>query len=237
MKVSTIVPLTVGLALPRYASALTVFSFDSSSAAGWTVTGGGAVNATPYVVTIFGNYSPVLSVATTGNAAGTFLPGGSAANFDGFWIADYTFSLPANAVNVQFDYTKFFADGRGVLKLNGTIINSAGFPGVGGSLDGFMIFTAGGQPQPYTFNGPFGNVSGSATSGFNIGGVNTIEVIMNNTAVSVASPMVGLPDLDGTGLGIVGTISYAVPEPSFATLALAALGGAFLRIHRTTATK
>jgi hypothetical protein len=229
MKSFSLALIALSVLSPHASRGVTIL-FDTSSATGWTATGGGAVNVTPYVVANFGNYAyPVLSVTQFGNAPGAFLPGGSLANFSGFWIADYTFTLPGNAVNVQFNYSRFFADGRGVMKLNGTIIDSAGYPDGLGSLAGVMVFTEGGSPQPYTFNGPFGNVTGSVSSGFIAGGVNTIEFIMNNTADTVAGVMTGnLSPVDGTGLGISGVISYAVPEPASAGLLLSGAIGLWL---------
>src|SRR5579859_6116291 len=65
-------------------------SVDTLTAA-WTVSGGGATNATPFI-----NGSGI-SVTSNTFQTGTFVSGGSAANFDGFWTARLTFSLPGNA--------------------------------------------------------------------------------------------------------------------------------------------
>ena len=210
--------LTTSVALLPLTAQATTINFDTGSAAGWTVNGGGAVGASPYVIPNFPNYgNSVLSVTSTGNnLGGTFLPGGSVSSFDGFWTATYSFFLPATATGVQFDYSNFFADGRAVLELNGNIVGSAGFVGSSG-FNGFMVFTDGANPQAYTFDGTI--VSGSATTGFILGQVNTITAIINNTTGGCDNPMEGLVGTDGTGMGLTGSISY-VPEPSVAGLLL-----------------
>ncbi len=219
MKLIPTLLIVSGMLAPLFADAA-VFSINTASAAGWTATAGGAVGATPFVVNGFGNANgqPVLSITSSGNSAGSFLPGGSLANFDGFWTAKINFTLPADAFNVQFSFINFFADDRAVLRLNGNIISSTGAVAPGGSLNGFMVFTDGGPAQPYTFVGPFGTVSGNVTSGF-VPGLNTLDLILNNTGVGLGGGIVpGLAPNDGTGFGINGTLTYSVPEPSLAGL-------------------
>lgn len=212
----------------------TIYTFDTGTASEWSVTAGGAVNVQPYIYNVpdpnqyVGN---VITVTSTANGNGTFLPGGSIANYDGYWTAVYTFSLPANAANIVLNYSKFFADDRAVLMLNGNIIDSTGDP-TAGSYVGYMVLTDGSPAIPYTFNSPDGQVSGTATSGFNIGGLNTIEVILNDTVLNgtgggVAGTMQGhLTSNDGTGMGLTGNISFTVvPEPSIGAFGLMALFG------------
>jgi hypothetical protein len=208
------------LAVLPLTSGATTLNFDTGSAVGWTASGGGAIAATPYVIPNYPNYgNSVLSVTSTGNnLGGTFLPGGSVAGFDGFWTATYSFFLPANATGVQFSYSNFFADGRAVLELNGNIVGSAGFATSGGGYNGVMVFSDGAAAQPYTFNGSL--VSGSSTTGFLLGQVNLITAIINNTTGSCADPMVGLVGADGTGMGLAGSLTYSVPEPSAVALFL-----------------
>jgi hypothetical protein len=192
------------------------FYFDTQSSAGWLATAGGAVDATPYVVANnFGGKS--VSITSTSTDSGTFLSGGSLANFDGYWTAKYSFYLPPEAANVQMDYTHFSCDDRGVMKFNGNIIDSVGLP-QGGSYDGFMVFTEGGGSQAYTFNGgPM--TSGAVASGFIIGGMNTIEGIVNNTHYGVTGPLDTLAWDNGTGFGLYATVSYTlIPEPSSAAM-------------------
>jgi hypothetical protein len=221
--------------IPNLAQA-TIYTFDTSTASDWSVTAGGAVNAQPY---IYNDQDPsqyvgnLITVTSTANGNGTFLPGGSLANFDGYWTAVYNFSLPANAVNIVLNYSNFFTDDRGVLMLNGNIINSTGGSSAG-SYVGSMVLTDGSAAIPYTFNSPNGQVSGTATSGFNVGGLNTIEVILNNTSTGVVGTMEGnLSPFDGTAMGLTGNISFsAVPEPSIGAFGLMALIG-FAFVART----
>jgi len=221
--------LALAVVLPSLARGDSIY-VNTTSSAGWAVTGGGAVDATPFVVSNWGNYheQSVIALTSTGNDVGMFVSGGSLANFNGFWTATYSFTLPSDATAVQFSYSEFFGDDRGVMRLNGAIVGSAGLPTSPGDYSGVMVFTDGGLPQPYTFNGPYGYVSGTVTSGFNIGGTNTLQFIINNTGIGIDGTMHGdLAWNDGTGLGIKGTISYAiVPEPS--VLAVLGLAGLFV---------
>jgi hypothetical protein len=108
------------------------------------------------------------------------------------------------------------------------MVDSVGiYPG-----EGSMVLTDGGPLVPYTFNGPGGSVSGTVTSGFNIGGVNTLEAIINNTGDTIYGPCSNMLFVgDWTQLGLTGTITYdLVPGPSVATLSIA--GAALLGVRR-----
>jgi hypothetical protein len=232
-----LVIIACALVFPKPAQA-TIYNFDTGTASEWSVTAGGAVNVQPYIYNVpdpnqyVGN---VITVTSTANGNGTFLPGGSIANYDGYWTAVYSFSLPANVADIVLNYSKFFADDRAVLMLNGNIIDSTGLP-TGGSSVGSMVLTDGSPAIPYTFDSPDGQVSGTVASGFNVGGLNTIEVILNDTVLNgtgggVAGTMQGhLTSNDGTGMGLTGTISFTVvPEPSVGAFGLlTALGFAFV---------
>jgi hypothetical protein len=203
------------LALRGYSQ--TVVQFDTDTASEWTVSGGGAQGVTPFVIENYpeGNpssYYDFLSVTSTGDSTGTFLQGGSLADFSGFWVVDYTFTLPSTATNISLDYGDFFADDRAVLALNGQVVDSTGIISIEGA-PGSMVFTDGGDLQPYSFNGPFS--SGTLDSGFNVGGSNTLEVIVNNTGTGTYGPDKDISPGDTTLLGLSGTISYSeVPEPN-----------------------
>lgn len=196
-------------------------SFDTTTTTGWTATASGAINANPFVVyaqeTIGsgGNqYHDFLSVTSTGDNSGTFLQGGSIGNFTGFWIADYSFVLPQNATGVNFSYDNFFADDRAVLYLNGQAITATGIYADQGG--GEMVLTDGGNPQSYSFTSA---ISGTTSSGFNIGGENTIEVIVNNTGQGIYGSNKNVSQGDDTFLSLSGTISYSpAPEPSSAAM-------------------
>ncbi|MGO8698536.1 MAG: hypothetical protein ACLQVY_12545 [Limisphaerales bacterium] len=217
-----ILTITTVLAMNGRSQIVTV-PIDTGTAA-WTVTGGGATQVSPYVLSgfAFGSptgpnvYEPALSVTSTGSSTGTFLPGGSLANFDGFWLADFTFYLPPNATDVSLNFANFYVDDRAVLTLNDSIFAAVGT--MGGS-SGPMVFTDGGPLVPYSsFNSSVdGFVSGTVTSGFNIGGENTIEAIINNTDQGVNGPDINISALDGTSFALSGAVSYstaAVPEPT-----------------------
>jgi hypothetical protein len=195
--------------------------FNTASPSSWTVTGGGAQNATPYIVNYAEGSPPVnynfLSVTSTGDSTGSFVQGGSLSSFTGFWLANYTFYLPSNAQNVSLTYNNFFADDRAVLTLNGQTIGATGIISIQGA-PGEMVFNDGGNIQPYSFSGEFS--SGGITSGFNVGGLNTIEAIVNNTGTGIYGSDRNISPGDTAFLGVSGTISYIVPEPS----ALALLG-------------
>jgi hypothetical protein len=214
--------------LSRVAASADTINFDTGTASEWQATGGGAVNATPYVVFGGGTYmGNLITVTSDESYTGMFLPGGSLANFDGFWTATFHFSLPANASNVQLNFANYINDDRGVLELNGNIISSSGIPN--GGFTGSMVFTDGGPLLPYTFtafNSPNSSVTGMVNSGFNIGGVNTLTAIINNTFNGVAGPLTNIGPGDGTAMGLTGTISYTVPEPSTAAVTLIGLGSA-----------
>jgi hypothetical protein len=178
---------------------------------------------------------PVVSITSDVRETGTFLSGGSIANFTGFWTARFSFTLPSNAYDVQLNFSKLFGDDRVVMKLNGTIISSAGIVAPGNSLNGFMVMTDGGPSQAYTFAGQSGSVSGSVSTGF-VSGLNTLDFIVNNTGNNLAGALKpSLASNDGTEVGIEGSVLFSVPEPSCTSLALLALGGVFLRSRKARA--
>jgi hypothetical protein len=201
-------------------------AIDTSVPSRWAVSGGGAVGVTPYHSAAWPAY---LYITSNDDSTGSFLPGGSYANFHGFWKADFTFSLPSSATNVRLDFANFHGDDRAVLTLNGNALAATGVDGPG---QGYMVLTDGGALQPYTFDNL---TSGSATSGFNLGGVNTIEIIVNNTGNGISAPNQGFAySGDYTYVGLTGTISYTlVPEPSAAILvSVGSLLFGFWRIGR-----
>ena len=215
-----ILTITCGLAVCGYSQVYTI-PFDTGTATDWTVTGGGAIRATPYVASFGVPAIPCITMTSDSGSTGSFVPGGSVANFDGFWVADFTFSLPSNATGVSLNYWNFYVDDRAVLTLNGQIIDAAGLTYFGQlNSVGSMVFTDGGPLQPYSsFKMSDETASGVVTSGFNLGGVNTLEAIINNTDSGVYGPDRDISPTDGTFLGLSGTFSYSVvPEPSSALI-------------------
>jgi hypothetical protein len=182
----------------------------------WAVWGAGASDATPFEVN---NH---LTITNNQTETGTFLPGGTLGSFDGFWYAEDTFSLPADATSVALSFSSFQSDDRAVLELNGVIIgNSSNGEGVGS-----MQFTDGGGLQSFDFTTSGG--SGTITTGFVAGGANTLEVIVNNTGDGiVGATQTFQATSDKTFFKLNGTVTYTDgPEPS--TMILAAFGSAAL---------
>ncbi|MGD1089454.1 MAG: hypothetical protein ABR955_12130 [Verrucomicrobiota bacterium] len=106
MKIAKIVCLASCCLIFIQDSKAQTIDFSTTTTAGWTVTAGGATNATPYP---FGNE---LSISSTGTGIGSFVSGGSWSAFDGFWTAQFTFFLPANALNVSLNFSGMYADDR-----------------------------------------------------------------------------------------------------------------------------
>jgi hypothetical protein len=204
---------------PWLAEAAT-FDIGVATSGNWKVSGGGASNVSPYIVTtkVFpGGGAPGftitgISVTSTAETNGTFVAGGTIAGFrDGFWIADYKFLLPSNAVNINLSYADLYCDDRVVLTLNGTPIAATGIISAQGT-NGDMVFTRGGPTQPYSFSGPDGSVSGTAYAGFNVGSSNLLEAVANNTHTGIygTNEPLSAGVHDQAILGMVGTLSYSL---------------------------
>jgi hypothetical protein len=209
------------IASPLLGLSAATLDITTASTANWRVTAGAAVDAVPYT------FGTEISVTSDGTGMGSFVQGESFANFSGFWLAKYTFSLPSDATSVSLTYSNLNADDRMVLALNGITLASTGLPHFGNDASGSMVLTEGGPLQAWSFTGPAGSVSGVVTSGFNLGGVNVLEAIMNNTDTGVYGPNLPIyagTSNDSTTFGVFGVISYSVPEPSSLWLLLTAAG-------------
>ena len=194
--------------LARYDTSAAGIDFSTTMATNWTASAGGAVDATPY------QFGTDITVTSTAFSNGTFLPGGSLAQFDGFWTAKYTFFLPYGATNISLVYSNLIADDRAVFTLNGVALGATGTQTSSGLTQGYMVFTDGGPLQTYYFSGPDGTVSGSATSGFIVGGANNLEAIVNNTRAGVAGTTLRtLTTTDGTTFRVKGAVSYSLIPP------------------------
>ena len=195
----------------------------STGTASWTVSipSAGVSNATP-----FGNGGgdgTHLCITSGCNDSGTWVTGGSYNTaFDGFWVADLTFTIPAGATGVALNFSNLQVDDRAVVYLNGAPFASLA---QGGGGLGEMMFVDGVSDVPYTFAQ---NLTGTLTSGFNIGGTNTIEAIVNNTGCGRCNPPDGLSSGNPTDFAMVGTLSYSqgdtsTPEPGSMGLIAAGL--------------
>jgi hypothetical protein len=198
----------------------------ASNPANWLVSGAGASNAVPLLT---GTH---LSITSNENETGAFIAGGSLANFDGFWEATETFFLPLNATNVSLSFGHFSSDDRAVLELNGVVIGNSGngAPGAGS-----FNFTNGGSLQAFNFTD---QISGTTSAGFNIGGQNSLVVIVNNTGTGILGASTTFKSTtDNTFFELTGSITdTTVPEPASALLVClvcAAMLLAFIR-RRTT---
>jgi hypothetical protein len=195
-----------------------------TATANWVVTGAGASGVAPYKV------SDGITITDTRNRNGTFVTGGSLASFTGYWFGEFDFTLPSDATSISLTYSNLYVDDRVVVELNGTDIGSWYLNPTTSS--GVMEFSPGTGDVPYTFTNGATYGSGSATSGFIVGGLNTLKLILNNT--DDVNPMTPTrtfqDDAAVTYVQLDGSVTF-LPEP--ATLSLLALGGlALLRRKR-----
>jgi hypothetical protein len=168
-----------------------------------------------------------LTVTSTSYMGGTPIAGGT---FNGFWAAEFSFTLPVGFSTPSLTFSGLYADDRAVLELN----PAGGFPavtansGVIGNTTwlqgtGTMDFTSGCTVGcSYSFTGANGAGDagnfGTVTSGF-VTGTNYIVLIVNNTdSTSLSSRTVGLQNTGSqTVAAFSGSLSYtaptSVPEP------------------------
>lgn len=192
----------------------------AGNAASWKVTGAGATNAVPFQTSA--NHAGEISLTSNALKGGTFVTGGSLAAFNGFWYADIPFSLPANAVNVSLSFDSFYGNDRAVLQLNNIAIGNMDH--LDGTGSGVMAFPPGPPDVPFTITGV---TSGTATTGFILGGSNTLRMIINNTGVTpITAPTATFASTgDATDAYVNATVTYDVPEPGMvAPLLLGAIG-------------
>ncbi len=222
--------LVVIITILRYDLRSATVDISTTDLSNWRVTAGGAVNAAPY------SFGTELSISSTGTGIGTFVSGGSFGAFSGFWLANYTFFLPSDAANISLTFSNLYADDRVVLNLDGDPIAATGIDYLGNYASSSMVLTDGGPEQPYTFSGPVGTISGTVGGGFVLGGMNILQGIVNNTHTGVHGPDEPIYDgtsNDGTHFGLLGAITYTVPEPSVMALAVVGLFLAFGTGHRS----
>jgi hypothetical protein len=184
--------------LPVTRAATTTMDISTATPTNWKITGGGATNATPDVIS-----GSLISLTSDGTAAGTPIAGFNNSAFDGVWTATYTFSLPADATGATLNYSNLFADDRTVLLLNGTQVANMASDGPGA---GAMVLSSGGAETPFTFTN---NTSGTITTGLNAGSANTLTAVINNTTSGRNGTLVPLVGPNGTDFSLAGTISFA----------------------------
>ncbi|TWU59392.1 hypothetical protein Poly51_21800 [Rubripirellula tenax] len=220
-------PLLISIVAQTGATGAEVLNLGTGgNASSWTSTGAGAVNAPTFQVNL--NSANDISLISNGQATGTFTTGGSLAAFDGFYSAENTFAIPAGATDVRLDFDDLFGNDRVVLQLNGVDIGNSTFFGTTGT--GLMQFQYNTPDISYTFDE---TVAGSVTSGFNIGGLNSLRLVVNNhgfVGIDVPTQTFSFPG-DAVNARVAATVTFsAVPEPSsIMALAMGAVGLGFCR--------
>jgi hypothetical protein len=161
-----------------------------------------------------------ISISSNGRSGGTFVGGGTYTDFTGTWTATLDFFLPADALNVAYNYASVGVDDRATLALNGV------------DLGTFYIF----GPQI------LGTITNAAS--FVLGGLNTLTLsaVNNPFDPNNGAPRPLNPDnYDGTAIVLDGVVTYdqptAVPEPGSLALFGAALAGLALTRRRISQTK
>ena len=143
LTMAILAPLLVAMS-PVKGGIITTYVGTQNDASSWLITGAGATAAPAFQD---GN---AISITSTGNQSGTFVTGGSLANFNGFWMASNQFSLPANATSTSLTFSGLNFDDRGVLELNGKVIGNTGL-GATGTTTTEMAFPPGPPDVSYTF--------------------------------------------------------------------------------------
>jgi hypothetical protein len=221
--------IITGLLFAILCTPLIAASIDlSTGPASWTVSipVESVSNVTP-----FGNGGgdgTGLCLSSSCSSSGTWVTGANPTNFDGFWTAQLTFNIPAGATGVSLTFSGMSTDDRAVVYLNGTSFESLG---LGGPGTGSMTLTDGGANNSYLFLSGNG-ASGTVASGFNIGGTNTLEAIINNTGSGISGSDRNVSGGDGTSFGSTLTLTYTAgsttPEPGsmgLIAVGLALVGG------------
>jgi len=228
--------------VPHLARATTVaLGTNNGNFTSWKITGAGATNAT--AEQYGGGPTAAISITDNNLSSGTFITGGSAANFDGYFVATNTFNIPSDAtgISLAWNFIEAGSDDRAVVELNGHILgdyflstNTFADPPITGP--GTFAFTDGppANDVAYTFTG---TTSGTVINPafFNVGGSNALTLIVNNV-VSGSSPdnnpfaaTTGFEfSSDGTYVNQNAILTYtetAVPLPAAAWSGLALLGG------------
>ena len=206
------------------AGAVSINIGTALNASSWTIDSDG------FTFTAFQDGSAI-TVTSTGNRLGSTPL--NLSTWDGVWKATLTFILPAGATNVALNTTAILPDDKLILALNGA------------DFADHMVFDTTG-PGTFFRNGASESVTYtnsqtvSLTSGFILGGVNTLVAYINNTdtADPNAPPSNFQFDAAATALTLGGAVTFDVPTsgaPEPGVLLLTAAGLAAMLFRRLRA--
>ncbi len=150
-----------------------------------------------------------------------------------FWTASTSFVLPSNFKNAKLNITDFGVDDRGIVALNGTMIDSVGLfaPGLGR-----FTFKQSASSVPFFYAIGDGARNIDVTTGF-LAGLNTLKFTINDTSSGIFGELSGGPEGEAgpTAYAFNGNLTYdvgGVPEPAiWASLVIGMLltGGSLRR--------
>ena len=225
MKPRTLIAAFLALSffLPRVGRAdHAVLNLGTEVTNNWALSAGGFSNAPAYRIYTSITESGV-SISSASDGSGLFLYGNNFSTFDGYWTAMCSFYLPPAATNITLTYSNLACDDAGVMALNGSYFDStATTASTTNGVQGQFVFADGAPSQSWHFNGPDGQVGGTLTNGFILGGQNTLLAIINNTDSGPSGSLYqGLYVGDGTTFTLNATLTYDVlPGEHPMTLAL-----------------
>lgn len=160
-----------------------------------------------------------------------------------FSITNSDFTLPAGFSNASLNFDQLFFDDRGVVRLNGVIVASAGlgFSGDGTIPEmGMMVLSLGGPNLPFLFTSSSLGAPPSPVLGPFVAGLNILELIGNDTNNGIQG------DLNTccavfSSLKLTANVTFApVPLPAALPLFASAFGGlgffGWVRRRRAAAT-
>ena len=191
----------------------------------WLVSGAGAIDASSFQTNV--NRNGAISITSNALQTGTFADGGDLNSFNGFWVAKNEFFIPDNASEIALTFSDFYANDRGLLRLNGVEIGNVDHLGATGN--GLFKKSEGGADEPFVFTG---HTSGSVDTGFLIGQNNILEILVNNTGeIPISAPTRTFDSAgDATTAFLNASVTFtAVPEP---TSGILFAGGALLLLIR-----